>query len=234
MRVPLDIEQLAELATLRTLLRRAKSNSPTAAPHPKQLKALAILQFVRLPVVLMYLARSTNWTGLLEWKGQSAGVQSGKYHLSVGSFREQKPGNVRTIASNHAAICYEPPLTSLVARLNYPCNDFDRGVAVRASDVPTPVATPQGDIVPIVATRHEFNWPKIQQELLDSHDECKISGMKIFKTPWVWVSRRAWSSRQSAGRRGWYERDDWSLRNGLNPKLKFICHAGLCVKINWN
>ncbi len=92
LRVPLDVEQLAEMAALRTLLKQARSagadapnsnlqppsaagagaiadRSKLQAPSTKQIEAMAMFIVMRLFVVLGYLARSTNQPGVLTAAG---------------------------------------------------------------------------------------------------------------------------------------------------------------------
>lgn len=71
LRIPLDVEQLAETSQLRALLRALLRNQrPAPGANPgREVEAVAAFLFQRLFVVLGYLARSTNKPGRLNAAG---------------------------------------------------------------------------------------------------------------------------------------------------------------------
>ena len=67
LRIPLDVEQLAETCQLRTLLR--SQSIVRNADNPREIEQAALFLITRLFVTLGYLARSTNRPGLLTFGG---------------------------------------------------------------------------------------------------------------------------------------------------------------------
>lgn len=64
LRVPLDVEQLAEMCQLRGLLRESRTLAGVTV-NPREIEAAASFLFLRLFITLGYLARSTNKPGRL-------------------------------------------------------------------------------------------------------------------------------------------------------------------------
>ena len=69
LRVPLDVEQLAEMSQLRSLLRSHRQAAVATPVNPREIESAASFLFLRLFIVLGYLARSTNKPGRLTAAG---------------------------------------------------------------------------------------------------------------------------------------------------------------------
>lgn len=69
LRIPLDVEQLAETCQLRTALRSLRTANPAMAANPREIEQAALFLILRLFITLGYLARSTNRPGVLTFGG---------------------------------------------------------------------------------------------------------------------------------------------------------------------